>query len=142
MWNPQGLPSPGSCVVDICRADNDFSCRMTGADLTVIKRELGILDCACVLTGDLCQIYEGLYTCCAEICALGRNLDYVECASYTNETACENANCTWNSQGLPAPGTCVVDICRADSDFSGRLTGGDLAVFKRELGRLNCACQP
>ena len=68
----------------------------------------------------------------------GRNLDYDDCATYTNETACGNANCYWNPQGLPPPGVCTVDICRADTDFSGRITGGDLTALKEELGRMDC----
>ena len=91
---------------------------------------------------DLCDKYHDKYRVCVEAGAAGSNVDYDDCGTYTNETACVNANCYWNDQGLPAPGVCIVDICLADSDFSDRITGGDLTPLKRDLGRQDCPCNP
>ena len=135
-WNTQGLPSPGVCTVDICRADNDFSGRITGGDLTLLKRDLGRVDCPCgPYSEDLCLKYLEKYNCCITLYPPYSPYDY---CTYTNQTACENAGCYWNTQGLPPPGVCTVDLCLADSDFSGRITGGDLEVMKKELGRVSC----
>ena len=92
--------------------------------------------------GGPCQKYFEKYNCCLDLNSTGSNLYLDDCISYTNETACEDAWCYWNTQGLPAPGVCTVDICFADNDFSGRITGGDLSVFKKELGRMGCPCNP
>jgi len=143
-WNTQGLPPPGVCTVDICLANTNFDGMITGADLASLKRDLGrVTTCPCgPYSADLCQKYFEKYTCCVDLGNAGSNLDYDDCATYTNETACENANCYWNTQGLPAPGVCTVDICLADTDFSSSITGGDLGVFKKELGRMDCPCNP
>ncbi len=35
----------------------------------------------------------------------------------------------------------VSAVCNADQDFSGRVTGADLAVLKKDLGRVTtCPC--
>ena len=47
--------------------------------------------------------------CCVEKCDGGRDLDYDDCKSYTNQTACEATKCYWNPQGLPN-GACIIDI--------------------------------
>ena len=103
---------------------------------------LVMLSASTTLAQDLCDSYQDKYRVCIEAGVAGSNLDLVDCATYTNETDCTNAGCYWNDQGLPAPGVCVVDICLADSDFSGRITGGDLGVMKKELGRVSCPCNP
>ena len=90
----------------------------------------------------LCQSYCDKCKCCLGLRDAGGEVDYSVCAGYTDSTACENANCTWNSQGLPPPGVCTVDICLADNDFSGRITGVDLSVLKKELGRVDCPAFP
>ncbi len=143
-WNPQGLPAPGVCTVDICIADTDFNGRISGGgDTRALKTELARLDCPCgPYSEDLCQKYFEKYNCCVDLSNAGSNLDIDDCISYTNPTDCNNANCFWNPQGLPAPGVCTVDICRADNDFSGRISGTDLGVMKRELGRVSCPCSP
>ena len=142
-WNDQGLPAPGVCTVDICLADADFSGRITGSDLTAIKMDLGRVSCPCGSDDDnLCQKYFEKYTCCLDLNNTGSNLELDDCLSNTNSTDCANANCFWNTQGLPTPGVCTVDICLADNDFSGRITGGDLGVMKMELGRVDCLIFP
>ncbi len=142
-WNTQGLPPPGVCTVDICLADADFSGRISGADLTVLKKDLGRVSCPCGSdSDDLCQKYFDKYTCCVDLSNAGSNVDIGVCAGYTNSTSCADTDCYWNTQGLPAPGVCTVDICRADNDFSGRITGSDLTVLKKELGRVSCPCNP
>jgi len=138
-WSSQGLPS-GACVTDLCKIDVDFSGKIDGGDLSVFKKELGRVDCPCNPSGDLCQKYLDLHNCCVDLGNAGRNLDYTECRAYSNQTDCEDAGCYWNLQGLPN-GACTIDICLSDSDFNGRITGADLSVFKKELGRMDCpAC--
>jgi hypothetical protein len=146
-WNTQGLPSPpGVCTVDICIADTDFNGRISGGDdLRPLKRELARMDCPCgPYSEDLCQKYFEKYTCCVDLSNAGSNVDIDDCLSYTNQTDCNNANCYWNTQGLPSPpGVCTVDICIADTDFNGRISGGgDLRALKTELGRMHCPCDP
>ena len=73
----------------------------------------------------------------------GSNVDYEDCGTHTNETDCTNANCFWNDQGVPPPGRCVTAICNADMDFNGRVSGSDLTVLKRNLGRVvDCPITP
>ena len=103
---------------------------------------LVMLSASTVFSQDLCDSYRDKYQVCVEARDAGSNLDIDDCVTYTNETDCNNANCYWNNQGIPAPGTCVVDVCLADSDFSGRITGTDLGVMKKELGRVSCPCNP
>ena len=143
-WNDQGLPAPGVCTVDVCLADMDFSGRITGADLTAIKKDLGRVSCPCgPYSADLCLKYFEKYTCCIDLRNTGSNLNLADCLSHTNQTDCENDSCFWNDQGLPAPGVCVVDVCLADTSFDSRITGADLTVLKRDLGRVTtCPCNP
>ena len=108
----------------------------------VVLTGLFILSESTAFSQALCDKYHDRYRVCVEAREGGSNVDYYDCATYTNETDCTNAGCFWNDQGVPAPGTCVVDICLADNDFSGRITGGDLGVMKKELGRVSCPCNP
>ena len=101
-----------------------------------------LLSASTALAQDLCDSYHDKYRVCVEAREAGSNVDYDDCISYTNQTDCGNANCYWNPQGLPSPGVCIVDVCRADMDFSGRITGTDLGVMKKELGRVSCPCNP
>ena len=103
---------------------------------------LFLLSASTTLAQDLCDSYHNKYRACVEAGEGGSNVDYDDCATHTNETDCTNANCFWNDQGLPAPGVCIVDVCLADMDFSGRITGADLGVFKKDLGRIDCETAP
>ena len=85
---------------------------------------------------DFCDNYFDRYRVCVEAREAGSNVDYEDCGTHTNETDCTNAGCFWNDQGVPFPGTCVVDFCLADSDLSGMITGADLTMLKRDLGRV------
>jgi len=105
----------------------------------VYKKELFRVDCACSPTGDLCQKYLALYNCCVDLYSVGRNVDYGACKALTNQgkDVCEQAGCYWNPTGLPN-GACVVDICLSNSDFNSAVDGQDLAVYKKELFRVDC----
>jgi len=78
---------------------------------------------------------------CIRLKNAGRNIDYKACRALRSqgEDVCEAAGCYWNPNGLPN-GACIVDICLSDSDFSGQIDGHDLAVYKKELYRVDCAC--
>ena len=65
---------------------------------------LFMLSATTVLAQDLCDKYHDKYQVCVEAGVAGSNLDLVDCATYTNQSACENAGCYWNTQGLPPPG--------------------------------------
>ena len=101
---------------------------------------LVMLSASTAFSQALCDKYHDKYRVCVEAGEAGSNVDYDDCGTYTNETACNNAGCFWNDQGLPSPGVCVVDFCLADSDLSGRVTGADLTVLKKDLGRVSCPC--
>ena len=103
---------------------------------------LFMLSASTTLAQDLCDKYQDKYRVCVEARDAGSNVDYDNCGTYTTQSACENANCYWNDQGLPPPGVCTVDICLADSDFNGRITGADLTPLKQELARMDCPCNP
>ena len=103
---------------------------------------LFLLSASTTIAQELCDSYHDKYRVCVEAGEAGSNLDIADCATYTDETACNNADCFWNDQGLPFPGTCVVDICLADSNLSGRVSGADLTVLKRDLGRMDCETTP
>ena len=103
---------------------------------------LFLLSASTVFSQDLCDKYHDKYRVCVEAREAGSNLDYDDCATYTNAFACSINECYWNDQGLPAPGVCVVDFCLADSDISGRVTGADLTVLKKDLGRVSCPTTP
>jgi hypothetical protein len=137
-WNPTSLPN-GACIVDTCLSNADFNNAVDGADLAVYKKELFRVDCACSPTGDLCQKYLALYNCCVDLYSVGRNVDYGACKALTNQgkDVCEQAGCYWNPTGLPN-GACVVDICLSNSDFNSAVDGQDLAVYKKELFRVDC----
>ncbi len=79
---------------------------------------------------------------CVDLRDAGGEVDYSVCEGYGDSTSCENAGCYWYTQGQPPPGVCTVDICLADSDFNGRITGADLSVLKKELARTDCPCAP
>ena len=103
---------------------------------------LFMLSTSTAFSQDFCDNYFDRYRVCVEAREAGSNVDYDDCISYTNQTDCGNANCYWNTQGLPPPGVCIVDVCLADMDFSGRITGQDLGVFKKELARQDCEITP
>ena len=93
--------------------------------------------------GGDCHNLQGKYHCCLDQMAKGSTCDAGLCNAETanGQGACEDAGCLWNPQGLPSPGQCVSAICNGDQDFSGRVTGGDLSVLKKDLGRVTtCPC--
>ncbi len=109
----------------------------------VVLAGLLFLSASTVFSQGLCDSYFDKYRVCVETGAAGSNVDYDDCGTYTDETACENAGCYWNTQGLPTGvGACTVDVCIADTNFDGRITGGDLTALKKELARLDCPTTP
>jgi len=139
-YTPNG-PAEGTCICggESCMSDDDCeyeSCSMDQED----SDNDGLGD---VCDKFLCHSYLCRYECCIVKRAAGREVDYNVCVGYTDQSACETANCYWNPQGLPAPGVCTVDICIADTDFNGRISGGgDTRALKEELARLDCPCNP
>jgi hypothetical protein len=95
-----------------------------------------------VFAQDLCDRYQDKYNACIEARDAGNNMSYSDCATYDNPQDCEDAGCHWNPQGLPQPGTCTTIMCRADTDFNGRITGGDITALKEELARMYCPMDP
>ena len=139
-WNPYVLPSPGACVVDICQSNANFDSAVDGKDLAVYKKELFRVDCPYYAGGNLCEKYFYLYNYCVDSYRGGRNVDYNACKALTNqgESVCEAAGCYWNPYVLPSPGACVIDICQSNANFDGAVDGQDLAVYKKELFRVDC----
>ena len=139
-WNPTGLPYPGACIVDLCLSNADFNSAIDGLDLAVYKKELFRVDCPYDTDGDLCKKYSYLYNYCVDLYSVGRNLDYNACKALTTqgESVCEAAGCYWNPTGLPYPGACIVDLCQSNSNFDSAVDGKDLAVYKKELFRVDC----
>jgi len=138
-WNPQGLPN-GACIVDLCLSNADFNSAIDGLDLAVYKKELFRVDCPYDIGGgDLCEKYSYLYNYCVDLYSVGRNVDYGACKALTNqgESVCKAAGCYWNPQGLPN-GACIVDLCLSNADFNSAIDGLDLAVYKKELFRVDC----
>jgi hypothetical protein len=89
----------------------------------------------------LCRAYLCRYENCIALQASGRSVDYSACKALTNqgEDVCEGeaARCYWNPQGLPN-GACIVDLCLSNADFNSAIDGLDLAVYKKELFRVDC----
>jgi hypothetical protein len=93
--------------------------------------------------GGDCHKLQGKFHCCLDQKSGGSTCDAATCGALTagGQAGCEAAGCIWNASGLPAPGQCVSAVCNADQDFSGRVTGADLAVLKKDLGRVTtCPC--
>jgi hypothetical protein len=124
----------------MCLSDSNFDGYVDGADLAVLKKEYGRVDCACkeyLYGDDLCQKYFDLYVCCINLSKADRRVDYSNCKQKTEEDDCETAGCYWNSSN----GACMIDMCLSDSDFDGYVDGDDLAVLKKDYGRVDCpAC--
>jgi len=87
---------------------------------------------------DLCDKFWDRYLYCLALEAADRNVDYSACRALPNQPACETAECYWNPTGLPSPGACIVDICLSNANFDGAVDGKDLAVYKKELFRVDC----
>jgi len=92
---------------------------------------------------NFCSVFCTRCEFCIGLKNAGRSVDYNACKALTNqgENVCEAAGCYWNPNSLPN-GACVIDICLSDSNFSGQIDGSDLAVYKKELFRVDCACNP
>jgi hypothetical protein len=91
---------------------------------------------------DPCQKFHDKYQVCLEKRDAGYNVDYDACRTYGNKDDCEAHDCFWNTTGLPAPGACVVNVCYADVNSDGDVDGKDLAVYKKDLFRVNCPKTP
>ena len=88
---------------------------------------------------DICQYYQERYAICMENQAAGRNLNPVECLTYTDWMSCDAAGCKWRADRIIK---CVTDICVADTNFDGIVATPDYAALKREFGRFDCLSTP
>ncbi|MEE8317029.1 MAG: hypothetical protein V3R70_10810, partial [Syntrophobacteria bacterium] len=129
---------------DVPEPTNDFM--VTGGpnclEVTDVVPNSGLAAAEETDGGD-CHKLQGKFHCCLDQKAVGSTCDAAGCNALTagGQAGCEAAGCIWNASGLPAPGQCVSAVCNADQDYSGRVTGADLAVLKKDLGRVTtCPC--
>jgi len=87
---------------------------------------------------DLCEKYQMKYQVCIEKRNGGSNVNIDECKGYTDQTACEGANCYWYVD----KGRCVIDICLGDTDMNGKVVGADKTDVNRDYGRSGCPSAP
>jgi hypothetical protein len=126
------------CYTDICFGDVNFDGKVSAWDYGVERWEYGRTDCACNLSGELCQSYSDLFNCCIELDNTGRNLDYTACQLQNNQASCEAAYCFWDTK----KNKCYTDICFGDVNFDGKVSAWDYGVERWEYGRTDCACNP
>ena len=134
--HPNG-PALGTCICGGNSCMSDGECEYGSCSMN--QEDTNNDDVGDVCDQSLCRAYLCRYENCVELQAASRNVDYSACRALTNQgkSVCEAAGCYWNPQGLPN-GACVIDICLSNADFNSAIDGLDLAVYKKELFRVDC----